>query len=148
MPAGPTLVQQMWEMMDNETKKVMVRSGVEMQDFEAKCRARMLAEVLALFMVPHFHGADQIAREALRRYRAEKAGDKEYETPGVGTQRYVPPPGTRRTPEPKKKAAPKIKSRFDESDTELLRNLAAKGQPIAKLAALMNATEDEVRAVL
>ena len=56
-----------------------------------KIRARAIADVLAMFMVPHFTTSDQIAKEAVARYHARQAGDTEYETAGLGSRRYEPP---------------------------------------------------------
>jgi hypothetical protein len=151
MPYGPTLVQQLWTKMDEETDKVMREGdGVDTQLFEAKCRARMMAEVLALFMVPHFKTPDECAHEAMRRHRAKKAGE-EYETPGVGTQRYVPPPGTRRTGTTKPLGANvdlSPSSKISPSDLDTIKKLAAKKIPTAKIAQVMGMTEEEVNAVL
>jgi hypothetical protein len=84
-----TLVQQMWDMLDETMVHLMEDRGApEAWKREEKARARAFAECLAIFMRPFFDDADDIAREAARRYRAKKDGDTEYETPGIGMRRY------------------------------------------------------------
>ena len=99
MSAGPTLLQRTWDLLDSKTEIIMMpRVGDENElslqnRAEARHQARGIAEVLALFMVPHFTTADEIVREAVRRYKAKQAGDTEYETAGLGSRAWEPPPG-------------------------------------------------------
>lgn len=103
-----TLVVQVWDLLDADMTKLMEGEG-DKAILKASCRA--YAEVLAIFMVPFFHTADEIAREASRRYKAKKA-DEEYETPGLGSLKYMPPLGSPERTVPK--AAPaQSKSMFD-----------------------------------
>lgn len=116
---SPTLVQRMWDMLDETMSSLMNPPG-DPEKRDLKIRARAQAEFIAMFMKPHFTTADMIAVEARRRYNARQEGtpeyDPEYETPGLGTRRYEPPPGTPRfsrdaKPESTKKtAAPKAKA--------------------------------------
>lgn len=79
-----TLVQQMWDLLDEEMNGAM-------QDIPGtKIRARAIAECVAIFMVPFFTTADEVAKEALKRYKAKQAGE-EYETPGIGARKYERP---------------------------------------------------------
>lgn len=52
---------------------------------------RGMAELLAIFMQPHFDHPDQISAEAKKRYEAKKAGQDDYETPGLGGVRFAQP---------------------------------------------------------
>lgn len=47
-----------------------------------KMKARGMAEIMAHWTVPHFRTADEVAKEAMVRYRARKAGE-EHHTPGT-----------------------------------------------------------------
>lgn len=93
--AGPTLLQRTWDMLDAELEAIIANQfGDDDVIAKHKNRARAIAEVLAMFMVPHFTTADEIAQEASRRHQAKLNGDTEYETPGLGSRRYEPPPGS------------------------------------------------------
>lgn len=86
-----TLVEQVWAKVDEDMLALMQPEAHT--DFAAlKARLRAFAEVLAIFMTPHFTTADEIAREAKRRY--DNRMDPEYCTPGLNQRRYEPPPGT------------------------------------------------------
>lgn len=89
MTAGPTLLQRTWDLLDAEVDLIFDPSG-EYIEYH-KNRARAIAEVLAMFMVPHFASADEISKEAMKRRKAREAGDTEYETAGLGSRRYEPP---------------------------------------------------------
>lgn len=78
-----TLVGEVWSKLDQTMDNIMTGENVESE----KIRARAFAEVLAIFMVPHFHDANEIAKEAAKRYKARKAGE-DYETVGLATRRY------------------------------------------------------------
>jgi hypothetical protein len=80
-----TLVQQLWDKLDIEYS-LIVESQAQNPD-ETKGRARAFAESIAIFMPPFFSTADDVVREAGRRYKADKAGEQ-YETPGLGSRRY------------------------------------------------------------
>lgn len=80
-----TLVQQMWDKLDAEYAEIK-RGSIDPE--YNKARARAFAECIAIFMRPFFETADDIVKEAMRRYDAKAAGDTEYETPGIGHRRY------------------------------------------------------------
>ena len=125
MSAGPTLVYQMWERLDSHFDYLIdaSRRGDSDQEIAWKIKCRELAEILAMFMVPHFKSADAIAAEAMRR-RDCRLKDEPVETPGVGTLRFVPPPGTKlyddtpRTARPAKKSTSKKRTGIIPKDTE------------------------------
>lgn len=95
MGAGPNLLQKTWGLLDAEVDLIKDPGGQEFVEYH-KAKARGIAEVLALFMPPHFTTGDEIVREALRRYNARTSGDNEYETAGLGSRRLEPPPGATR----------------------------------------------------
>jgi hypothetical protein len=153
MGAGPTLIYQMWEMMD----KIIDDIKDDAEDVDLlvlKGQAFVMADVLALFMRPHFIDRDSVLRESNRRWKCRKAGEP-VETAGVGTLRFVPPPGTKKYGEDRSAAPPiksrgkkkVVKTRFSDADIASIRSMTAKVS-IEKVAAVFQATEDEVRAVL
>lgn len=115
--AGPTLLQRMWDELDATMNSLKNDAPGSPELNELKVRARAQAEFIAMFMVPHFRTANEVAKEAMRRYQARQGGDKEYETPGLGTRRFEPPPGVNKyaptpknTPKKAAVAAPKVKN--------------------------------------
>lgn len=104
MAYGPSLLQQLWDEMDRTTEQLMnpavmvevqlpgTSEITSMSNEVAKGRARGIAHALSLFMMPHFTTEDAVVREAVKRYKMKKAGE-EYETPGLGSRTYEPPPG-------------------------------------------------------
>lgn len=93
MAAGPTLLQRTWDMLDSHMEE-LTRTDIDTQaKLVIASKARAVAEVLAMYMPPHFNTADEIAREAKRRWEAKQKGET-YETPGLGSRAYEPPPGT------------------------------------------------------
>lgn len=94
MAAGPTLLQRTWDMLDMHTHDLLSNLDMDpMGRLTIASKARAIAEVLAMFMPPHFATADDIAREAKRRWLAKQNGET-YETPGLGSRAYEPPPGS------------------------------------------------------
>lgn len=90
-----TLVEQMWDKLDTEMDWIKGHHDPETQawtfDPESgprKVRARAIAECIQIFMTPFFETANEVAAEAARRHKARVEGDKEYETPGLGSRRY------------------------------------------------------------
>lgn len=172
-----TLVQQMWDLLDDVTNELMDADDTKEKDFY-KSRARGIAECIAIFMKPFFETADDIVREAVRRRKARVDGDTEYETPGIGMRRYesaamahssaatgwyTAPDGgytsdphragrtsTRRSNRGTSAPAP-VKIRVSPDDQEGIRNAhAAMPQifTVATLAKQYGATEAEVSAIL
>jgi hypothetical protein len=86
----------MWDKLDYEmdqlkgywSKDGTWVSGRPVDPEYHKHRARALAECIAIFMTPFFETADDIAREAIRRWEARRDSDTEYETAGLGIRRY------------------------------------------------------------
>lgn len=88
-----TLLEQAWEDLD-EVMDVLMDGNLDADQVQRfRGEARGMAKLLARFMSPHLRTADDIAREAKRRYDARKAGEQ-YETPGLGHRRQEPPPGS------------------------------------------------------
>ena len=153
---GPTLLQRTWDMLDAELDAIIANQfGDEAEILKHKTRARAIAEVLAMFMVPHFETADEIAKEAGRRHKAKLDGDTEYETPGLGSRKFEPPAGTRslaseaRDKSPrraaKKSAAVAQKRMPSEAIPGAKQALEMKMMTVAQIAKMYGVTEDEVK---
>jgi hypothetical protein len=100
MPAGKSIIEKSWEQLDaqldeiialkakvnslggGDTMKVDTEGWID-QFAAARARARGKAEILALFMAPHFNTADEVSMESSRRRAARLAGDTSYVTPGL-----------------------------------------------------------------
>lgn len=87
-----TLVEKAWAQLDAEVDQIAAEAAkAPTAESEAhiallKARARGKAEILFLFMSPHFNSVDEIAVEAARRKQYRDAG-AEYTSPGMGTRR-------------------------------------------------------------
>jgi hypothetical protein len=103
-----TLLENAWLKLDVAVAELHegTYSTEEVTRMKGVCRG--MAEIIALFMKPHFSEGDEVVREAQKRYKAKKAGE-DYETPGLGSQRFVPPPGTKNPTQPAKEKKPSHK---------------------------------------
>lgn len=151
MPYGPTIQQQKWKMLDDLIDEIMAHSDTERERNSYKifqARARQMAVVLALSMQPFFHTADEIAEEAMRRYEARKRGDTEYETPGIGTQRYQPPPGSKRYGDTTRTERKSPKSKIPSDAVEGIKKALESGSfSVKQVADLYKVPEAEVQAL-
>lgn len=87
-----TLLELSWDDLD-EVMDVLMDGNLDADQLQRfRGEARGMAKILARFMSPHLRTADDIAREAKKRWEARKAGE-DYETPGLGHRRQEPPPG-------------------------------------------------------
>lgn len=88
MNQGRGLLLSLWQRLDIAFAGLKDAPG-DPEIALAKLQCRTLAEVLAEFMQPFFTSADDIAREAQRRYQAQQTGT-EYETPGLAEKIWDP----------------------------------------------------------
>lgn len=162
MSAGPTLVQKMWMELDTTMDSLMKAARQKPVDeddakqvqtvvHELRIRARAQGEMLAMFMYPHFNNTDEIAQEAKRRWNARQVGDTEYETAGIGSRRFEPPPGTpaRTTPSGPVKSTVKNVKQLSSEDTEAVKNALESGMFTAEqLAKAYGVSVDTVKSVV
>lgn len=85
-----TLLEQAWQILDSHMVQVQALSKEHPQREVWMARCRGVAEVIALFMPPHFRTADEVAREAMKRYQAAQSGEPR-RTPGLGDLKYTFP---------------------------------------------------------
>jgi hypothetical protein len=97
MPAGESILTIAWRQLDETVDQIVAQQqAVKALDptkpdltdtvdvlIQLKAAARGKAEILALFMAPHFADADAISAEAARRYTARVTGDADYKTAGL-----------------------------------------------------------------
>ena len=92
---GASLTQSILEKAWGELDRVVADLKSGRDDIERdflRGKARGIAEVLALFMPPHFRTPDEIARESMKRWQAATADPPQtHETPGLGSLRYTFP---------------------------------------------------------
>lgn len=90
-----TVLERLWAELDTTMDSLMNVASVPNADGRQveliRTKARTQAETLAMLMSPFFNTADEIAREAKKRYDARKKGDTAYVTPGIAGEEYVPP---------------------------------------------------------
>jgi hypothetical protein len=135
MAYGPTLLQQYWDELDRVVALLMQnKPEPSYSDEWTKGYARGLAFTLSLLMVPHFRTQDEIIREAIKRKQMLDAGE-EYDTPGLGSRRFEPPPGDNKLATSPPKAAPPVKPTpritLTEEDQEEVRNSPMPAQLLA-----------------
>jgi hypothetical protein len=93
-----TLVERLWELADKsyDELKEQEKNWVD-EETSPRVSARARGELnaycksIAIFMVPHFRTAKEVAAELAKRYEARQK-EEEYETPGLGSLRTLPPP--------------------------------------------------------
>jgi hypothetical protein len=85
-----SLLEKAWAILDQHMGIVqsLDKDHPERRMWMERCRG--VAEVLALFMPPHFRTADEIAREAMKRWQAAQNGEPR-RTPGLGDLKYTFP---------------------------------------------------------
>jgi hypothetical protein len=116
--------------------------------FEAnlKGKARGIAEMIAIFMNPHFTDANEVAREAKRRADARARLDESYETAGLGQRRYEHPPSVTTEDALKYKREPAKKPIM--SDEDMTKMKRAYGSfPPELLAKTFNITVEQVKQI-
>lgn len=89
-----TVLERLWIELDTtmDALMAMAEAGQVGEPTERlRIKARAQAETLAILMDPFFSSADEVAREAKRRFDARKRGDESYKTPGLAGEEYVPP---------------------------------------------------------
>lgn len=85
-----SLLMKAWAILDSHTGIVMSMTRDHPDRPKWMGQARGVAEVIALFMPPHFRTADEVVREAMKRYQAAQEG-REHKTPGLGDLKYTFP---------------------------------------------------------
>jgi hypothetical protein len=143
---SPTLLEQIWFKLDARVDEIRSQQDTAY----AKAQAAAIAEVLVLFMSPHFTTTAEISAEALRRYKARIDGDKEYETIGLNKRRLEMPPSSRTSPTPRttQPVNKKISTKLSASDQQTIKMYAAMdGFTHADIAKLYKVSEQEIAAI-
>jgi len=130
MSYGPTLLQQTWDKLDFLMDELKDIDRGDYNTDAIKGEMRGVAFVLSLFMQPHFTTVQDIAREAKKRYEMRQAGE-EYESPGLGSRTYEPPPNDNKYAEKPVRVTKPIEVNVSPEDKALI---------IGSLAALDNET--------
>lgn len=145
-----TLLEEVWKKVDDDMLSLMQPEANT--DYAAlKARLRAFAEVLAIFMKPHFTTADEIAREARRRY--DHRNDPEYCTAGLAQRRLEPPPDSASKYEPPSlqnaySAVEKAKSKLTEKQITSIKAFADNGFPLDAIAKAQGVTVEVVKTVV
>ena len=173
MTYGPTLLQQLWAEMDRVTTRLLLPEVFEKQvadaieaghmvqhDLSSReeliARARGIAYALSLFMVPHFKSEDDIVREAAKRVRAKYTEDNSepgtftpYETPGLGSLVYQPPPGDNKyaRTESAKPPAPKVRTIPPHLTPANIRTIKDSPMPVPLLCTAFDVTPEDIELI-
>jgi len=163
MTWGKSILEKAWDMLDQEVDQIMaVRDrGAEITE-GMKANSRGKAEILALFMHPYFENADDISREAMRRYKSRLAGE-ECITPGVGAGRLILPEGARKEAigkpvpstipdaqpaQPRRPAPPAAKKhKLTDEEVAIIKERLEGGFPVDMLAAAYEVTPAIIRSL-
>lgn len=140
-----TLVEDMWEKADaayTEFTELELADPVPIA--RLKGALRMAAEMIVIFMGPHFQTADEIVREIVKRKQMRDSGEP-YETKGLGYRMYELPKDDKkqRPVQPK----PVVPSKLSKDDIAMIRYMKDNSTH-KELAGLFSITEAEVQAVL
>lgn len=145
---GPTLLQQLWDEADSkyaEFRPLKAGEGHASEVAILQGQLRGLAFALSLFMQPHLTSVADVSREVAKRYQMKQAGE-EYETPGLGSRIYEPPPGDHKYAT--RTSAPLVDiSGIDEQTRSNIKNFH-KHFGTAKLADTYDLTHEQVLAVM
>jgi len=158
---GKMVVLICWEILDGvmdelmplakQEKEATILLGDEQRLFELKAKARGMAEILCVWTVPHYRTANDVAKEAARRYKARVEGNTEYVTLGtviaLASADLAISLGTKATPRKPTPVATKITVKpFEQTAIKLG---ASSGMfTEAELAGMYKISIDEVRAVI
>ncbi|AKJ71758.1 hypothetical protein TIN2_68 [Tsukamurella phage TIN2] len=155
MPAGPSIIEQLWEELDRVTKAIMDQKANPGEGFDlVKGQAQGLAIAIQKMSVPHFESTVAVSKWALKRYRM-KTGEIDFmDTPGCDGYNPMPPPmreavkpPTKSAPKPARgpKADPKTgKFRaFGDDEREHLQKMLAKGIPEGAIQSMFKLTDEQ-----
>lgn len=165
-----TLVEQMWHRLDSLMDELGLNPKPEwptngftqyddpqekLEEYVGACefhanlrgKARGMAEMIAIFMNPHFTDANEVAREAKRRADARARKDDTYETVGLNQRRYEAPPTSSEVTRYKREPSrPGSKLPVTPIEAEKIR--AAYGTfPVDMLAKAYKITEKQVKEI-
>lgn len=147
MSHGPSLLQQTWDDVDALFAQYMVErenaSGAAPGQTAITSRIRGICSVLARFMVPHLTTEDEVLAEVVKRYNAKQAGE-EYETPGLGSRIYEPPPGDNKLAT---RPTYQVKITLSKADQELVRSTPVESANDELMARMFKCSPAEIKAI-
>ena len=167
MPQGPSIVEKFWGLLDDATKNVMEsvakrKAGETVDETafnEARGNARGIANCIFI-MSGYYDTPDVVAKHAVARYKASKAGEEM--PPTIGVNGYNPQLDAERARSKAKSPAPKatpasppgegeIRNKqgklLTEADVTGLTTGLKAGLPVVSLAAVYKLTPDQVEQV-
>lgn len=150
MSYGPTLLQQLWDKADAALLELMGWSSHHENTPESELDRQVLrgklmgyCEALALYMVPHFRTDIEVANEVVKRYQKKEAGE-EYETAGLGSRTYEPPPGDHKLA---RQVVHQVKITLSKEDQELVRSTPVEAGSDELMARMFKCTPAEIKAI-
>lgn len=148
--AGKSILEQAWNQLDHAVEQIVsMQKNPDLKTSlaEVKSAARGKAEIIALFMVPHFRTADDVSREAMRRYKLKQAGE-EVITPGIGMGRMIMPQTARTHAKPvSSPPAEKPKHNLSDQEVKAIKKAAGDGIPMDMLAQMFKVSVAVIRSL-
>lgn len=142
------LVEQMWAKADEAYVELLTAKENHVENAVARWQGacRVAAELIALFMTPHFRTGDEVVREIVKRKEMKDKGEQ-YETPGLGYRIYELPRDEAK-PRISKPAAERVAvpGKLTAEDIQMI-TFMKDAQPIKTIAELFDITVPEVEAV-
>lgn len=150
MSYGPSLLQQLWNKADNTYMELLGWSSTHEPTPEAELDRQVLrgkligyCDALALYMVPHFTTQNEIANEIVKRYQKSEAGE-EYETAGLGSRTYEPPPGDHKLA---RQQSYQVKITLSREDQELVKSTPVEAGSDELMARMFKCSAAEIKAI-
>lgn len=147
-----TLLEQSWEMLDELVDKIFDGDLPADEKRDLQNQAKGVAQVLAIFMQPHFEFPHEISLEARKRWQARKAGEP-YETAGLGSRRTEPPPGDNKyqpiqqSQKVQRQSRSKPEPALTQANIDGIKNALAAGFTAEQLAPVYGVTPERIRQV-
>ena len=158
MPAGPSLIENIWTELDRVTKAIMDQrprfKNNEMTPdelegyFKLQGQAQGLAISIQIISTPHFEDVTAVSKWSLKRYHMNAGRIDFMDTPGCKGYNPMPPP-TRELGKQPKRSSPataiktgKFKALSDE-DRQHLINMHQKGLPAGAIQGMLKITPEQ-----
>jgi hypothetical protein len=141
-----TILENAWIKLD-ALLTTLLDDNLEPEDkISLRNQCRGMAEILALFMSPHFTTGDEVSREAKRRYDSRKAGE-DPGTPGLGPVKLAPARGVAQPTQLPVTAAKPV-HKLNDTEVAAIKHAASSGFDPADLAKVYKVSVEVIKQVI